>query len=344
MPKNDLNNICSELKDDLLSLYCKVKHSSIEDTFIRLAEGTGDGFVSWFKENDKVLRTKVKDKRIIDLLNVLYDFRSVTPKGEKLDRSYASKYILNTSGASNALGLLWSLYNIMQSGAFGTILSPFSSVINDATNIFFEASEKAKVDVGTVDVEDDLKIIQDFYIGNTKSKSKTHTRKPSAAQQKINMLKNLLTMFSNEIANAFEKQGMSDVAQKFRENILIKPAHIGIGSILQVNNLNTDQITAAKLLSDLVWKNNYEERWINYNHDMIETTLLNKSKALSNEEYNKIVSKYEHDKNIMDEIDGESEIKPWLDKGISHPIDKKINPDYIFSLVLFFAFLLEKTK
>jgi hypothetical protein len=135
---------------------------------------------------------------------------------------------------------------------------------------------------------------------------------------------------------------MTDIALKFRENILIKPFHIGIGSILQLKNLNSDQIMAAKSLANTVWKNNYEERWTNYNHDMVETTLLNKAKILSNEEYSQIVSKYEQNRNIMDEIEGESEIKPWMDKGISHAIDKKINPDYIFSLALFFTYLLEK--
>ena len=148
-------------------------------------------------------------------------------------------------------------------------------------------------------------------------------------------------MFSNEISYAYESQGLTDISNAIRNGILAKPPHVGIDTILELNPISGDQINEAKLLAEQVWKK-YDARWLNYNHDMVETTLLNKVGLISNSDFTQIIENYEKRKNAIDILDKTKDIPSWRSEMGEIDVDQKMNPDYIYLLSLFFLYLFRK--
>jgi len=322
-------------RKDLLYLYCNVKLSSVEDLLIRFSASFDRDISTWIKSNRKSLKDNVKDPRVVELLLFLSNAKEMTGTDDKINRSEMMKYLLSSRIRPEYLFILGAFDRILQKGLCKDILFPFANIIKQFTNMLKITGEAPPE--GTI--LQDLISISNLY--NRSSIEKIKTNRVTIKDKRRSMVRDLLTVFSNEISYAYESKGLVDISNAIKSGILAKPPHEGIDTILELNAISSDQINESKRLAEQVWKK-YDERWLKYNHDMVETTLLNKAGLISNSDFAQIIGSYEKRKNPIDILDETKEIPPWGSEGTEIAVDQRMNPNYIYLLSLFFLYLFRK--
>jgi hypothetical protein len=341
MSKND---IYEQFKDDLLTLYCKVKTPSVEDVFIRFASTieTVD-FKDWVKANERNLRSQVGNFKILDLLILLSNIRENLSTNDQVNKSKLAKYIFSApQKQQDAMAYLWAFDSIIKEGS-NRILTPFAGIVDNLINTFKQEGTKDanKEQAEKESTLKDLKIIHDLYI-NRASPITVKEQMPSIKKQKVNMFQNLLSTFQNEISGAYEAQGMNDQAQQIKGGLLARSVGYGAGvdTIINLSPLTPLQINSVESLVNEVLKKS-DGRWISYNHDLVENVLLREAGAMSPEEFRQIQTAYEKNKDILEELKDDDKT-PFSSYGTNATVDQRLNPKFIHLLSLFFGNLKKK--
>ena len=328
-------DIYDNFRKDLLSLYCNVKLSSVEDLLIRFSVSIDRDISTWIKGNRKFLKDNVKDPRVIELLLFLSSAKDMAGTDDKINRSEMMKYLLSSRIRPEYLFILKTFESILQKGLCQNILFPFANIIKQFNNMLKITGEAPPES----DILQDLTFISNLY--DKSSIEKIKTNRLTINDKRRRMIRGLLMMFSNEIAYAYESKGLIDISNAIKSGILAKPPHDGIDTIMELNVISSDQINESKRLAEQVWKK-YDERWLKYNHDMVETTLLNKAGLISNSDFAQIIDDYEKRKSPIDILDKTKEMPSWASEGSEIAVDQRMNPDYIYLLSLFFLYLFRK--
>jgi hypothetical protein len=280
-------------------------------------------------------------------LNALLSVEEISSEhaGQKIDTSKLVKYFIAPE-RQIYLRTIWAFRSILKKDPANVVLMPYAAMIETIANRL-PVGKRTKEEVER-DSEDeattlrDIEVIKDAYVSGKQevTEYKKPLKTPSIAQQRKNMMMNLLSRFSNDLASIFSTNGMMDEAEQFRSNIIAKLPANGIANIIKINPLTATQIDTSIWLLNYVW-NHYDSRWANYNYDLIDVTLLNRVGAITNEELNSIKDEYEKNSDLTLLTD-EDKAKPGMDTKNKFPLDKRMNPDYVHMLSLFFVSFMRK--
>ena len=333
----------SEFQDDLLRLYCKTKHSAIEDIYLKFSQNLNQNLLRWIRTNNSI-KDSLRNPSVYSALETL---------------DLVKMRVGNNPSISNIIRVLTpsptDLKNIpiilafaqLMTGEAKEILSPFSDIIS-------AIASKLKIPSGQ-DAEDpnvvssDLLIIQNAF---HQEKAKEVLRpvrvtRQTLQQQRSTMFSLLLKRFSDEMAVASEAQGFNDLASAFRSGVLAIPAPFGISKHLELDSISEDQMRVSKKLADYVFQYPGPD-FSNYHHDLIEIDLLQHSGGLTEEDAYKFKETYESEKNVMDYLDEKEKTYvaevPGIETSGKITDDTRMNPDYIYMLAMFFLFMQKRLR
>ena len=328
----------NEFLDDLLGLYCKTKVAAIESLLIKVAASDNRDFNVWLLNNKK-LRTLVSNPLIYDAFALMIDLRRRYPKG--MQRNDMAKELLYTPGpAQSTLG---SFDDCKEDPEVKAMLTPYTDILVAANDLLQGA--------GKVDALGDLKFIKQQYDNEkdaalrVENKELTKPKKTlSVINQRREMFKSLLSMFESDVASAFEQSGLPEKAEQIRGGTLAKPLEVGVKVVVGDQKLSYQQGFVATIMVDRCWKN-YDPRWTNYNHSLVQLTFLSKADVMTSEDYFAIQQEHAAKTNVADFLSDESEEPyPHIDSGERVKFSQQINPSYLYMLAKFFAELKVKLK
>jgi len=353
MLKNALYN---QFSKDLLNLYCKVKHPLLEEAFIRFAKD--ESFSQWLRHNKKEISSKIVDASVFDAFDILIDLQGMTfgddpaAKGTSDSLARLLKRFQYSSRSLKTIPTIVTFSTLLDDPILNDILEPFRQNISFISNWLGKGEqnktgmEKLRQEKDRAQIVEDLKTIHNMFSTQEyeeQERPQAHFRKPSIIQQRKDMAVYLLTRFSEEIASAFENSGMHEIASKVRAKALALTSDGGVGSLIKTKSLSFYQITTVKNLVDYVWKHP-DIKWGNYNHDLLEVTLLNVAGEISTEDFAKIKSEHEKSQDVMNLFESSEESLGGMDALGKITIDKKMNPAYLQMLSLFFYYYKNKLK
>jgi hypothetical protein len=344
-----------QIQKDLLDLYCKIKQSSVENLLIKVSES--NNLSIWLKRNDKNIREKIENSNVIFTLSTLSGLRQAVPRGQRLEREWIVR---------NMFDVAQRIYPVIS--AFATvpsleILAPYDDLIASLSTAFRMTPAKSKNESDILEQEkstfiSDINIINKMYVeqlgelgkkdtggegkeGKEERSEKTYQRKPNIKQQRKDMFMALLKRFSDDIANAYESKGLSDIAQKFKGGILIKDPSSGVGSLFKIDMLSSQELGIIPILVDFIWKN-YDIRRLEYNHGAIKTYLLNRVGVMTSEDFASIYAEHEKNKNSLEFLENLDSDYPGLNLKEKVTIDNEMNPRYVYLLSVFLNKLMSK--
>jgi len=337
------NSLYQQFSNDLMDLYCKIKHPAIKSCILRFAVVSIDSFIEWLNKKPVSIEG-IKNQNVYNALRFLAKLRKSTPFGHKLEHSYIVSNILFDN--TNLVSSLTTFDNLLGDVRVSNILSPFSdliSTIRQSIPYKTKPSDKEQLQQNE-EVLNDLLSIYKTYHSSYDISPELKIKKPSTYTLRSNMMHYLLQRFSGEIANACMVSGLDDLASKFRGGILYKPPQSGIGTIMNLKPLSIRQIEVAKKIVDRPWKFS-DMKWANYNYDYIDLVFLNNAGALSNEDFYAIQKEHGEKRDpklYLSEPDGEQ--YPGIEKGEKVNIDSRLNVEYLSMLSIFFVEFQSKLK
>ena len=283
---------------------------------------------------------KIKSENVYNCLKLLAKIRKEVPYGSKLDNSFIVKNILFENQV--LVSTLWSLKDIVKDVRVSGILSQFEDLIVSINNVIapkedIDANEKVEKNNDTVD---DIIEIYKEYEGDDSAASSEGAPRLNLNQKRANMLRLLLSRFSNNIASVYEKNGMTEAATAIRSGILAKSPSYGIDSIIKHKKedmINSSGFFSINLLLDQIIKKQYDERWLDYNYSLIDATFLKESGIMSKSDFFDLIYNYEKDRNILDKFDNKRLVDPIRYKSEDVYIDQRMNPKYIYLVCAFFV-------
>lgn len=331
---------------DLLGLYRKIKHSEIEKCYIKVSSSLHRHFSDWILNKVKPnFLDKIKNENTYNCLKLLSQIRKEVPHGSKLDHSFIVKNILFEN--QNLVSTLWSLKDILRDVRVSGVLSQFEDLIISINNVIppkEDIDPKIKLQKNN-DIVDDIVEIYKEYEDDDSAVSSEKSQKLSLSQKRSNMLRLLLSRFSNNIASSYERNGMTDVATAIRSGILAKYPSYGIDLIIDSKKedmVNSSGLFAINSLVNQIYKKQYDERWLDYNYSLIDITFLKEAGIMSRSDFFDIIYNYEKDRNIINKLDGKRMVDPISHKFEGIYVDQRMNPKYIYLLCSFFVIFSNK--
>lgn len=334
-------NTYIDFSKDLLCLYRKIKHSEIEECYIKIASSLHKHFFDWILNKSKPnFLSKIKSENTYNCLKLLSQIRKQVPYGSKLDNSFIVKNILFEN--QNLVSTLWSLKDVLRDVRVSGVLSQFEDLIISINNVIApkeDVDPKIKIQKNN-DVVDDIIEIYKEYEDDDSAVSPENAPKLSLNQKRSNMLRLLLSRFSNNIASSYEKNGMTDVAAAIRGGVLAKYPSYGIDLIIDSKKedmVSSSGLFSIKSLVDQIYKKQYDERWLDYNYSLIDVTFLKEAGIMSKSDFFDIIYNYEKDRNILNKLDSKRMVDPIRHEPESAYVDQRMNPKYIYLLCTFFV-------
>jgi hypothetical protein len=336
----------SDISEDLLRLYGKVRHAAIEDMFIKVSQTHGVNVSKWITTHSNI-KNYLNNPSVYGALETLV---------------YLTSKVGDTPSLSNMITALTPspkhLAHLPIIMAFGEligkedldILIPFRFII---VSLFthFKIPEGQEVE-DTQEILTDLITIQEkFSKASDKAREedgttleKARIRKPSLTKQREEIFVGLFKSFSKDLANASEAAGLTEIAQKFRDGILGIPPPIGIGEYIELDPISDAQMREAKRMADYVFKYPAMKNMA-YLHDLVEVQLLQQAGAITAEDVYRFKEGYEKQRSILNYFnEDDAGDKAGLDIEDKIPSDMRLNPDYIYMLSVFFMFLQQKLR
>lgn len=321
-----------EFEKDILSLYAKTKHAGVESIFIKIATAEITNLHKWLLKNNNI-KGLLNNPEVYDTLLFLNQLRGKYAYGTVESKDILPLLLFNRP----LIPILMAMSRLINETMSREILLPFKDIL-DIIGSVYKPGEGTLV--STESVFNDIAKIKNSFIGEEVSDGKDAKRQ-TISEQRLEMYKNLLYRFNNEISTLAESAGLSDLSQAIKNGALTKPAPISLGNILDFSKDRNYLLPTSKRLSDFVLKN-YNSRMTDYNHDMIEATILSKSGLINQDDLLKIKLKHEENKNVMDYLEDDSKKYVGLDLGGIPINDKHINQDYLFLLSCMFVFIQQK--
>lgn len=320
---------------DILKLYCKTQNKEIETLFVKMASVEVNLFYKWLLKNKK-LKNKMSNPSTYDALELLSQIRSVFSYGEPLEKSTIVKTLHENARTLAAIPIIIGMKKFLDAPATKEILQPYRDIVETVSTLF------TSKDIDYASVENDLTVVKnEYFVGADVESPEEVKKKESIPQQKKNMFQYLLIKFSEEIANAASSSGLTDLANTIKDGALSKPAPVSLSEFINFNPASQDQIDLAKKLADFVAKN-YDSRLDDYNHDIVQITLLGKAGQLTPEDIQQLKFNYEKQKNIVKYVEEPGTKFPGIDPMDKITFDKRLNPDYLLMLSSFFVILQSK--
>jgi hypothetical protein len=327
--------------EDVERLYFKTSSRDIEDRLIALSQAYDEALIGWL--NRKNLIPQLRDPNVYNALIFLAKLRERHPSNVSI-KDMVDYLAKNTSGES-----LFSISYIISFGKFlnepsvKKILDPFRDIIVASSRF----SGGLAVDDSIV--FEDLQTLSESFSSYLEKQLQTSyvdvgddfgQGKQTKQQKLINMFSYLLRIFSEEMAIAAQNNELEDFANGLRQGILAKPPPLGISKYMYDPNISDDKWYLAQKLANYVVKNS-DNKMKEYNHDLVEITLLNAAGQLTREDIYKFKEKVEEAKNVarfMEEGQAD-DIGGKIDHGITIMDDNRLNPEYIYMLSIFFVVL-----
>jgi len=336
----------SDLHNDLLKLYCSTNNPSLENVFIRFAEGYTNNISAWLKKNqshkDKLTNPLVYDA-LITLDSLIHRIDGPSTMSEIL------KVISSNPRYLKTLPIIISFQNLLTSSA-RDILSPYKGIINTIA-AQMSVPENQAIE-NTSEILSDLMLLQDSFIQDKSAYSapvvdKNIVKRQTLPKQRQQIFTYLLKRFSDELASASEAAGLTEIAQRFRDGILAVPPPVGIGEYIELDPITDDQMTESKRMADYIFQYPGPE-YSNYLHDLVEIQLLQHSGGITPEDAFKFKETYERQRNVLNYIDQDQPEyvteQPGIDTGDQITGDACLNPDFIYMLSMFFFFMQRRLK
>jgi hypothetical protein len=324
-----MNNIYSEITNDILKLYCSIKEPKLESLFIRLA--SLENFSNWVSRNGKI-KTELNIPSVYDAFVALSDLRATFQFGQKIDRQTVWKIIQPNK---SVIPIILGLNELVDVDIVKDIIQQYRDIIK-------EISEYMSMPLPNKDelYEDVLKIRNTYY-KEVIDEDIGEIKKESIPQQRKNMFQYLLIRFSEDVASAADNSGLKDLANGIRSGILSKPVPAGLSRYLNFNNVDKSQIDIAKKLAEYIIKR-YDPKFSDINHSIVETTIMGKAGVLTSEDIMQLKMKYEEQNNPTQYIEDSTAKYPGMDTSSKITFDKRLNPEYLLILSSFFVILQAK--
>jgi hypothetical protein len=267
-----------DLSKDLMDLYCKTKISKVEDLYIKLAQ-SDNSFAQWLNRN-KGIKNQLKNPTIYDALQVLIAIRNKYPSA--VTTADMAKWFIGSTQARYLSSLL-SFSKQLNNSDVGDLLSPFSDILM-ALSKFQGGTE--------VDVLPDLIVIKNAFASSANLEQKVDVipQKKNKYDKMAEMFSYLFNRFSNDIAGAADKGGLTDFSREVRNGALLKPEILG--KYVDVTGTPSYMIKKTnKVLSDVTKK--FDERFQNSNYEFIKEQLMYASGAVGDEEIHNLIRERE---------------------------------------------------
>lgn len=337
MTHNDLKCFAN----DVLDLYCRTGISKIEDIFIKIANIDVAAFWHWLMRNGKVIKEDISDIRVYDALVLLGQIRNQFSYGEKIDRQTLVSTLYNFN-AGSTIPVINTMADVIDELDVKQILQPYRDIIELSRSINKISPENQNLLIS------DLKIIRTLYIktkvsgGIEEGKDKDKV-KETIQQKRINMLQYLLNRFNEDIYNAANSSGMSELADAVKSGILAKPINSGLSDYISFDRLDASKVPVCKQWAEYILKKpHYEFQWGDHNHDVIEMVLMKEAGYLTKEDVLNVISDYEKKQDPLKSLEDPESMYPGLNAS-DKILDKRLNPNYLFLLSTFFVILRAKS-
>lgn len=315
-----------ELANDVLRLYSSIKHSGLEDLFLKISNVNTGSFCQWLGTNRKV-KTSLKNPVVYDALETLCNIRVNNPPLSKMDRGNMVKSFMESGGKGMSIfSIIIDMSKIVSDPSAKDILEPFSDIIG---LIGMDASISGGNPSALLE---DIIMIKDHYLRSEfPSEDEDSPRvRISIAQQKKNMFQHLLVRFSDEISAAFEKSGFTDLANDVKNEALSKLQSDFLSPYIE--NANSKNIQKAKIIAVDFIKTRYDTSWEILNHDDIEMAIGITLGWLTREQYKEMLRKREKNLNIIETLENNTKYQGYEDLASLITSEKKINPDYLLMI------------
>lgn len=323
------------LKDDILKLYCSIKHPSLELLFLKMANVDANLFYSWLLRN-KNIKSSLKNQSVYDAFDLLGQLRNTFSYGSKIDLSTIVRTVHEHSRYLESIPVIVTLSQISDP-SIQEVVNPFRDIIDFISS----AMKTAGVDIDIV--TQDINSIKNRFIGSTTEDESKQVVKETIGSQRKKMFHFLLTRFTEEVSSAADSSGLNELASAVRSGALSKPANMSLSKVINLTKFDPNNVETARRLVDYVYKN-YDPRMSDYNHDVVEVTMLNKAGSLTKEDIDQLRTKYEEKKDITKYLEEDDTKYPGLDAGDMVTFDKRLNPDYLLMLSSFFVIFQMKLK
>lgn len=337
----------SEIGKDLLQLYCKVRVGAIEDDYIKVSQSHQYSLDRWLSKN-KNIRDELINPDVYGALEALVFLKKKI--GEKPALNEIVKALTPQASHLSKTPIIIS---------FGGLVSQYPEILLPFGNIIGVISDRFKLPEGQnienpEEISKDLEFIDRAFSGaKASTKDDKHSvdrvRMPKAtlSQKRTHIFTYLFRRFSEDLAAATESAGLSEISQKFRDGILGVPPPMGLGQYVELDPISNTQMGESKRMADYVFK--YPDlRNAAYLHDLIEIQLLQKSGVIAPEDAYKFKEVHEQQKNVLDYLENEEaydiDKQKGIDTGDTITTDSRLNPDYIYMLIMFFIFLQQKLR
>jgi len=337
--KSDLNR-CG-IEKDLLGLYCKVRHPLLEELYIKVAQAKGGNMEGWLTKN-KPLKEQLKNPSVYDAIETLAFVKSKA--GDSPSLSNVITLVSSSPRYLSTIPIITIFNGFLESGL--DILDRFSSIIKVIGS--FKVPEGQYIE-SPEDVFQDINLINEKYTSSSQEESqhiKTIPSRVSKTQQRRDIFTYLFSRFSDEISSACESAGLPEIAQKIRDGILSVSPPMGLGKFVELDPISNEQVRVSKQMSDYVFQ--YPEmKNASYLHDLVEINLLQHAGVISPEDAYRFKEVHDNSRNVLDYLnsdDNEVESQKGIDSGGVITSDSRLNPDYIYMIVVFFMFLQMKLK
>lgn len=323
------------LTQDVLKLYCSIKHPALEDLFLKLASVDTTALANWLAREGKPTRVILKDPSVYEALIELCRIRQGISYGGKIEMWPINKVLVNKP----ILYLTIKGFNdLIHDPVAKDLLEPFADIISTITANSTVSGTPDK----TVILDDISKLKNAFLSGALVEEPGASVKKESVQKQKLNMFQGLLMKFSEDVAAAADADGFRDLSTAVKAGILAKPSSPFWKEYIQVATMNQGTaIKVAKAVADFIVKH-YDARWTNYNHSLVEVTFMNAAGQLSQEQMTALKNKYEDEKDVMGILEEPEKPYPSYNVGEHISLDKHLNPNYLQLLICFFYVLQAK--
>jgi hypothetical protein len=321
-----------DFKNDLLSLYAKVKHSEIESLFIKIANAEITDLHKWLLKNSSI-KHLLNNPELYDTLIFLNQLRGKYAYGTIENKDILPLLLFNRPLIPILMGMSKLTNDVMARD----ILLPFKDILDIVGNVYKPGEGSV---VSTESIFNDITKIKNSFIGS-ETEDKKESQRKSIQDKRFDMYKALLYKFNDIVSSSAESSGLPDVAEAIKKGALTKIAAISLSNFFRFSGEQSGLLETSKKLADFVFKN-YNPRMVDYNYSIIEGTLLSKSRQIKPEDLQMLKIKHEKEKNIMDYLeDGEKKYDSLDINSLITP-NKHMNPDYLLMLSVMFVFIQKK--
>jgi hypothetical protein len=344
-----MNEKCNNFGKDVFNLYLRTKNAEVESLYLKFAEDysqhIGESILS-----HRNIRGKISNPIVYDALELLAGIKK--DFGNDIKIGNIAKIFSSNDKNTRTIPVISAFNKLIVDNRVGDVLSPFSNIIAMVVSTFkiVDSEERSKiVEQETQDVLADLLLIKRMmHKPSAPDIKEPATRKMNVRDQRFQMFKSLLSMFSEDIAKACEhvanesgNTGFTDLASQFRNGILAKFIPDGLGQYIDFKSISNDKMRMAGQLALYAIKY-CGSKYVQYNHDYIDVTLLRAAGEITEEDVKSFQDTFRKERSIEKMLTDETKPYQGLDTYGKITLDKRLNPDYIYMLSVFFVVMQAK--